>query len=54
MEETSHPAEPIDIPIAASRKRKVNEVADSQDEDDDDDSEGGYEWMDEALLGENA
>ncbi|KAJ5812416.1 hypothetical protein N7474_008717 [Penicillium riverlandense] len=54
VEEISHPAEPVDVPTAASRKRKVNEVADSQDEDDDDDSEGGYEWMDEALLGENA
>ncbi|KAJ5610180.1 hypothetical protein N7510_006899 [Penicillium lagena] len=54
VEKPSHPAEPVDISSAASRKRKVDEVADSQDEDDEDDSEGGYEWMDEALLGENA
>lgn len=47
MEDTHEPEKPADQVITpASRKRKVDQVADSEDEDSDDE----YQWMDEALA----
>lgn len=48
------PREPLSSQPASQRKRKIDEVADSQDEDEDD-SDGEYGWAqgDDADLLEN-